>query len=409
MASTNLATSASNQISNGVNKTAQLVNSMSDVLMMALNTTNNLKVMDRTHVLGGRLSNVSSVFLNQTTNAVTFFIHARLNALNNMISSKTGIAAKILHLSQDFINKTSQWLSKLLTVRSTPRVVPLRLSRAAEKLHNASINLVNSTGESLANVINSASVLLSKSLADNTQFTTNLLNSTAELLNSTTGSLESLLNKTNHLIANVVESRANTSIEILNQTDHLLNASTRAINSFLNATTLMIDNATKPNATVTEHRAAVTTLQKARNALDQIFSKTSSLIQGVILAEKNILLRLVNATGNFLNATVQIKSTIVNGTLDRSKNITDSVSKFVASNLNKISNKLTSESVENAPVEANPVEAVASEADAEVSPTLNDVPLNEDDPELNVNEDVSEDVNEDVSTVSPEDTRQADL
>lgn len=332
-ASSNLATAISNQISAGVNRTANLMHQMSDVLALTLNTTKRLSLIDQTQVLGGKLSNVSAQFLNVTSNAVAAILNTNLNAISAMVTAKTNIANAILQTSSRFVNRIGQLLSRTLVSSTLPPIIPNSISAATKRLLNTSINLVNVTDQSLANVINATSVILAKSVNDNNQFVTKLLNSTAHLINSTTGSLEHLLNTTNHLIAGVIQSKINASNAILNETSNLLNASSLAISSFLNATTLLIRNAPNDRHTADGPVASLSALQTAQNALSTVFNRTSDLLHGVVAAENNIKARLVNTTDALLNASIQIQATLINATRDLSNNATNSIVQFVKSRL----------------------------------------------------------------------------
>lgn len=339
MASKNLAKAASNQISNGVNRTTHLVNAMSDALTLALNTTDKLSTIDRNHFLGGKLANASTIFLNATSTVVASILNTKLNALNAVIATKTNIATGMLHISSNFVNKTGRLLSKL-SKSSSPLFAPGRRSKAAEKLLNASINLVNVTGQSLANVINATSVLLTKSVDDHTRFVAHLLNSTAHLLNSTTNSIGDLLNTTNYLILGVVTRQVNTSSRILNQTADLLTASSKSVSSFLNATTLVIQNAANSGLSGNGHNFTLSAVTIAHKALRTIFKTTASLLQRVISTKKNISLYLITATGAFLNASVQIQTALLNAGLGLGQNITKSTAHLIASKLNSTANKI---------------------------------------------------------------------
>lgn len=337
-ASSNLAAAISNQVSAGVNRTANLVNQMSDALALALNTTKKFSLIDQTQVLGGKLSNASAQFLNATSNTVAAILSVKLNAINAMVTAKSNIANAILQISSRFISKTGQLLSKIVASSSLPPIIPKSISAATDRLLQSSINLVNSTDHSLANVINATSAILSKSVDDHNHFVTRVLNSTAHLINSTTDSLGNLLNTTNHLIIGVIQRNVNASNAILNETSNLLNASSLAISSFLNATTLIINNAPNDRLTRDGPSASVSALETAQNALSTVFNRTSDLLHGVLAAEQNIQTRLINATEALLNASFQIKATLVNATRDLTNNATNSIVHFVQSRLTPIPN-----------------------------------------------------------------------
>lgn len=338
-ASSNLASAISNQIASGMNRTANLVNQMTDVLAITLNTTKQLSLIDQTQVLGGRLSNASAQFLNATSHTVAAILNANLNAINAMVSAKTNIGNAILQISSRFLTRTGQLLSNIMASSSLPPVIPKSISAVTDRLLKTSINLVNSTDNSLANVINATSQILAKSLDDHNQVVTKVLNSTARLVNSTTESLGNLLNTTNHLIAGVIQSRVNASNAILNETSNLLNASSQAISSFLNATTLIINNAPNDRNTRDGPVASLSALDTARNGLSAVFNRTSDLLHGVLAAERNIQVRLVNATDALLQAALQIKSTLINATRDLSNNATNSVVSFVESAITSTANE----------------------------------------------------------------------
>lgn len=314
---------------------------MSDVLTLALNTTNKLSNIDRKHFLGGKLANASSIFLNTTSTLVANILNTKFNRLNGLIATKTNIATKMLHISTNFINKTGNLLIKLKDT-ARPLFVPGQKSKITQKILSKSINLVNVTGQSLANVINATSVLLTKSVDDHTQFVTSLLNSTANILNATTNSLGNLLNTTNHLIVDVIHSKVNTSALVLNQTANLLSASSKTVSSFLNATTLLINNAASGKLTVGGHNFTIGGLNIAHNALKTVFRSTAKLLQGVISAKKDISTRLITATGAFLDASIQIKSSIFNKTIDAKKHFTNTTTHLIASKLHATADKLIS-------------------------------------------------------------------
>lgn len=380
VASTNLAKAASNQISNGVNRTTHLVNAMSDALTLALNTTNKLSTIDRNHFLGGRLANASAIFLNATSSVVANILNTKFNALNAIIATKTNIATGMLHISSNFVNKTGRLLSKLVK-SSSPLFAPGSRSNVAEKLLNTSINLVNVTGQSMANVINATSILLTKSAGDQTRFVAHLLNSTAHLLNSTTNSIGNLLNTTNHLIVDVVSRRVNTSSRILNQTADLLTASSKSVSSFLNATTLVIKNAANNGLSGNGNNFTLSAVSVAHNALKTIFKTTSSLLRRVISSKKDISLYLINATGAFLNASVQIQTSLLNAGLGIGHNITNSTTHFIASKLsstaNKIVNHFNSPPLGNGPINDeivtsnSPIDATETTSPKDTSSPLN--------------------------------------
>ncbi|XP_055304012.1 uncharacterized protein LOC129569303 [Sitodiplosis mosellana] len=340
-ASSNLASAASNQISNGVNRTTNLVNTMSDVLTLALNTTNKLSTIDRKYFLGGKLANASSIFLNTTSTVVVNILNAKFSRLNRLIAIKTNITNKMLHISMNFVNKTGQLLTRL-TATSRPRSLPSRKWNITQKILNKSINLANVTGQSLANVINATSVLLTKSIDDQTHFVTELLNSTANILNETTNSLGSLLNTTNHLIVDVADSKVDTSALVLYQTANLLSASSKTVRLFLNTTTLLINNAASNKLTESGHNFTLGGLNVTHNALKAVFRSTASLLQDVISAKKDISARLIIATGAFLDASIQIKTKLFNKSLDATKRLTNSTIIHIASKLHATADKLTS-------------------------------------------------------------------
>lgn len=314
---------------------------MSDVLTLALNTTNKLSNIDRKHFLGGKLANASSIFLNTTSTVVANVLNIKFNRLNVLIATKTNIATKMLHISTNFVNKTGHLLTKLAE-SSRPLFLPGRKGNIAEKILSKSVNLVNVTGQSLANVINATSVLLTKSVDDHTHFVTELLNSTANILNATTNSLGSLLNTTNHLIVNVIHSKINTSALVLNQTANLLNASSKMVGSLLNATTLLIRNAATNKLTVGGHNFTLGGLNVTHDALNAVFRSTAKLLQGVIMSKKNISTRLITATGAFLDASIQIKSSLFNKAIDITKHVKNSTTHLIASKLHATADKLTS-------------------------------------------------------------------
>lgn len=314
---------------------------MSDALTLALNTTNKLSNIDRKHFLGGKLANASSIFLNTTSTVVANILNAKFNRLNRLIATKTNITNKMLHISRNFVNKTGHLLTKL-TESSRPLFVPGRKWNIAQKILNKSINLANVTGQSLARVINATSLLLTKSVDDHTHFVTELLNSTANLLNSTTNSLGTLLNTTNHLIVDVIHAKVDTSASILNQTANLLSASSKAVSSFLNATTLLITNAASNKLTGGGHNFTLGGLNVAHKTLKAVFRSTAKLLQGVISAKKGISTHLITATGAFLDASIQIKTSIFNKTIDITKRVTNTTTYLIASKLHATANKLTS-------------------------------------------------------------------
>lgn len=332
-ASSNLAAAISNQITAGVNRTANLMHQMTDALSLALNTTKRFSLIDQTQVLGGKLSNASAQFLNATSHTVAAILNVKLNAINAMVTAKSNIANAIVQISQRFVNSTGKLLSRIVHAASLPPIIPKSVSAVTDRLLRSSINLVNATDVELANLINATSAILSHTVDEHNHFATQLLNSTARLINSTTESLENLLNSTNHLIDGVIQSRVNASSAILNETSNLLNASSRAISSFLNATTLIINNAPNDQLTRDGSDASLSALETAQSALSTVFNRTSDLIQGVLAAEKNIESRLVSATDALFNASFQIKSTLVNATRNLTNNAAHSIVHFVESQL----------------------------------------------------------------------------
>lgn len=314
---------------------------MSDVLTVAWNTTNKLSSIDRKHFFGGKLANASTIFLNMTSNAVASILNTKFIGLNSMITKKTKIATTILHISSDFVNKTSDLLSKMLML-SPPSLSPAQDSIETNRLLSTTINLASVTGQSLGHVINATSELLTKSVDDQTSFVTKLLNSTAHLMDMTTDSLGNLLDTTNSLVLGIVQSKANVSSNILNETANLLNASSSSVSSILNLTTLLINNAATKRLTRDGNNFTLAALNVANDALKLVFNKTSDLLHGVAAAEKDITLRLINGTGIFLSTAFQIKATIVNATLDMANYIADSSGNLVASKLSSIANKITS-------------------------------------------------------------------
>lgn len=332
-ASSNLAAAISNQITAGVNRTANLMHQMSDALSLALNTTKRFSLIDQTQVLGGKLSNASAQFLNATSHTVAAILNVKLNAINAMVTAKSNLANTIVQISQRFVTKTGKLLSRIVHAASLPPIIPKSVSAVTDRLLRSSINLVNATDVQLANLINATSSLLSHTVDEHNHVSTELLNSTARLINSTTESLENLLNATNHLIDGVIQSRVSASNAILNETSNLLNASTHAISSFLNATTLIISNAPNDQLTRDGSVASLSALETAQNALSTVFNRTSELVHGVLAAEKNIESRLVNATDALFNASYQIKATLVNATRDLTNNAANSIVQFVESQL----------------------------------------------------------------------------
>lgn len=343
-ASSNLATAISNQLSAGVNRTANLVNHMSDVLALALNTTKQLSFIDQTQRLGGRLSNASAQFLNTTSNTVATILKTKLNAINAMVSGTNNIANTILQNASRFVTNTGQLLSRIIGTSSLPHVIPKSISSVTDRLLKSSIHLVNLTDHSLANVINATAKILEKSVNDNNDFVTAILNRTAHLINSTTDSLEHLLNTTNHLIAGVIQSRVNASNTLLNGTSNLLNASAQTINSLLNATTVIINNSQNAHLTRDASSASLSALESAENSLSKIFNRTSGLLHGVLVAEENIEFNLINATEELSHANFQIRDTLLNATRDYSNNASHSIVNFVESQLSPALNSNVSES-----------------------------------------------------------------
>lgn len=340
-ASSHLAAAISNQLSTGANRTAILLNHMSDVLALALNTTKQLSLIDRTQVLGGKLSNASAQFLNATSHTVASILKTKLNAINAMVSSRNGIANAILQNASRFVTQTGQILSKIIGSSTLPAVIPKSISGITDRLLMSSINLVNSTDRSLANVINATAEIITKSFNNNNEFVTKILHTTAHLINSTTDSLEHLLNTTNHLISGVIESRVIASNALLNDTSNLLSASSEAINSFLNATALIISSS--PHAHLTRDgssASSISALESAESVLSKIFDRISDLLHGVLNAEKNIEFHLINATEELLNTNFQIKATLINATRDSiNNNATNSIVNFVGSKLSSIPNE----------------------------------------------------------------------
>lgn len=339
-ASTNLAVAASNHIASGVDRTTKLVNTMSDVLTLALNTSNKLSSIDRKHFLGGKLTNASTTFLNTTSNVVAHILNTKFNRLNGLIATKTHIANALLHISSNFISKTGQLLRKLVESTS-PHIVPARKTILAEKLLNTSINLVNVTGQSLANVINATSLILTKSVDDHTQFIAELLHSTSNILNATSNSIENLLNATNHLIGKIIQSKADSSSLVLDETSNLLSASSKVVSAFLNATTILVRNAASHKLTGGGHGFTLNGLTAAHNALKNVFRSASTLLQGAISAKKDISIRLIKATGALLDANIQMKMSLFNGLVDISKEFTNTTTHLIASKLNATAIKLT--------------------------------------------------------------------
>lgn len=369
-----MATAATNQISSGVNRTAHLVNTMSDALMQALNTTNKLSSIDRKFVLGGRLANISAAFLNTTSNAVSMILRTKFIAVNTVIIRRTHITSSMLRISSNFINRTNHQIAKLLKL---PFVIHSSVpsSGIARKLLNTTINLVNSTSQSLANVINASSVFLTKSHDDQSNFATQLLNSTAHLISATTESLENLLNKTNHLIADIVQSKANASIAVLDGTINVLDASCSSVSSFLNLTTLLLSNAATEKLTGNGHNITITALNLAHEAIKIVLHKTSNLVQGVIITETDVLLRLINTTRAYLDATIKIKAALLNATVDAINMITNPT---MNSTTHKIPTQtLTDETHENQTHVTNEINGENEESEitsSTISTTSNEIP-----------------------------------
>lgn len=317
---------------------------MSDILTLALNTTNKLSTIDRAHFLGGKLVNASSVFLNTTSNIVASILNRKFNRLQQLIAIKTHIANRMIYISTNFMNKTGNLLGKLLkTTSSSTYLLPDHKSNLTENILDKSINLVNVTGQSLVNVMDATSVLFAKSTHDDhTQFVAELLNSTTNILNATTNSLGVLLNITNQLIVDV-QPTDGTNTMVLNQTANLLSASCKTIATFLNATMLLISNSASNELSIgIGHRFTIGAINVTKSALKDVFQSTITLLEGVIASKKDISTRLITTTAKFLDASIQIKASLFNATIDKAKYITNSTAHFIASKLHATADKLTS-------------------------------------------------------------------
>lgn len=334
---------------------------MSNTLWETLRTRDKLQLLDQTEKLGGKLSSASANFLDATSAVLSErfsdVFNSTYETLNTLFSTKANIANQFMDVTTNFVSRTGNLVSSWMDIESSMPSIQsddqkTKRSIIATNLFNQSIGLVNSTNESLAKVINATSVLVKSSMENRTYFVDALINSTARILGATTDSLGKLLDSTNHLIEDLVSANQKTAISAYNATTKLLNATSETVTSFLKATTLLISDAT--NSAMLddgddgdvgddgEDEPTIRALHATKHALSKIFNSTTTLMQGVINKHKHVLHHMVDTTGNFLEASIDVKSNIFTKTINFSKKVKKGTVHLVANKLQSAANKLVS-------------------------------------------------------------------
>lgn len=323
---------------------------MSNTLWETLRTRDKLQLLDQTEKLGGKLSSASTNFLQSTSAVFSDVFNSTYETLNTMVTTKANIANQFMDVTTNFVSRTgnlvSSWLDIELSPSSQSDDQKTKRSFIAENLLNQSIVLVNTTNSQLAKLINETSILLESSM-DSNGFVNSLINSTARILESSYLSLGKLLNSTNRMIESVVganqENFEDTAASAYNATTTLLKATTETVTSFLKATTLLISEAT--NSTMLDDGSdepTIRAMHATKHALSKIFNTTTTLMQGVINKHKHVIHHVVDTTGNFLEASMDVKANIFTKTMNFSKNVKNATVHLVANKLQSAANKLVS-------------------------------------------------------------------
>lgn len=339
----------SNRIESAVNRTANILETMSNTLWETLRTRDKLQLLDQTEKLGGKLSNASTNFLEATSATFVGIFNSTYETLNSMFATQRNISNQFTDVTTNFVSQTGNLVSSWLDIQSSMPSTQsddqkMERNFIATNLLVQSIGLVNRTNESLAKVINATSFLmLDTSMENKAFFVGALINSTARILNVTTASLGILLDSTNHLIEDVVNANQETVFSAYNATTKLLNAVSETVTSFLKATTLLIGDAA--NSTMLGNDADESTIRAmhaTKNIIQKIFNSTTTLMRGIIDKQKHAVNHVVDTTENFLEASFDIKSNIFDRTIIFSENVKNATVNLVANKLQSAANKLVS-------------------------------------------------------------------
>lgn len=322
------------------------MNSLSNTLWETLRTRDKLQLVDQTEKLGGQLSSASDNFLGATSAVLNDVFNSTYETLNSIVARKSNIANQFMDVTTNFVSRTGNLVSSWLDIETSMSSIQsddqkMKRNFIATNLLNQSIGLVNATNESLSKVISATTILLESSMEHKTYFVDTLINSTARILDSTTENLGKLLDSTNHLIEDVVNANQETAISAYNATTKLLNATSETVTSFLKATTLMISDAA--NSTMLDDSAdepTIRAMHATKNALSKIFNSTTTLMRDVINKHKHVVHHVVDTTGNFLEASMDVKSNIFTKTINFGKNVKNATVAMVANKLQLAANKL---------------------------------------------------------------------
>lgn len=328
---------------------------MSNTLWVTLRTRDKFQLLDQTERLGGKLSSASANFLDATSAVFSDVFNSTYETLNTMVAAKSNIANQFMDVTTNFVSRTGNLVSSWLDIESSMPSIQsddqkTTRSFMATNLLNQSIDLINATQCQLAKVINATSILLNteSSMEHKTYFVDALVNSTARILSATTDSLGKLLDSTNHLIEDVVSANQETAVSAYNATTKLLNATSETVTSFLKATTLLITDAA--NSTMLDdggsedgdNEPTIRAMHATKHVLSKIFNSTTTLMQGVINKHKYVAHHVVDTTGNFLEASMDVKSNIFTKTINFGKNVKKATVHLLANKLQSAANKLVS-------------------------------------------------------------------